>query len=67
MLSALVAIEHGIKGHVGTSSAASAASTVAIGEAYRLIKMDIWIEYLLVDLIITAIKMCLEVWIVLAH
>ena len=64
MLSALVAIEHGIKGHVGTSSAVS---TVAIGEAYRLIKMDIWIEYLLVDLIITAIKMCLEVWIVLAH
>ena len=38
MLSALVAIEHGIKGHVGTSSAASAASTVAIGEAYRLIR-----------------------------
>ncbi len=44
MMSALVATEFGIRGYVGATSVASAASTVAIGEAFRLIKdgyMDI--------------------------
>jgi len=38
MMSALVATEYGIRGHVSAPSAASAASTVAIGEAFRLIR-----------------------------
>jgi 3-oxoacyl-[acyl-carrier-protein] synthase II len=38
MVPAIVAIEHGIKGHISAPSAASAGSAQAIGDAYRLIK-----------------------------
>lgn len=38
MVSALVAIEHGIKGHVSAPGCTSAGSALALGEAYRLIK-----------------------------
>ena len=38
VLSALVAMEHVIKGHVSASSMASAGGAIAIGEAYRLVK-----------------------------
>ena len=35
---ALMAMEHGIKGHVGMTTMASAGGAIAIGEAYRLVK-----------------------------
>ena len=38
ILSATVAIEHSIKGHIGAPSCASGGSALAIGEAYRLIR-----------------------------
>ena len=34
-------MEHGIKGHVSASSMASAGGSIAIGEAYRLVKHGI--------------------------
>jgi len=47
MLPAVIAIEHGIRGHVSAPSAASAGSAQAIGEAYRLIK-DGYMDWVLV-------------------
>ena len=38
MVSALLAMEHQITGHLSTPSVASSSSAIAIGEAYRLIK-----------------------------
>lgn len=34
----MMAMEHGIKGHVGMTTMASAGGAIAIGEAYRLVK-----------------------------
>lgn len=41
MVPALLAIQHGIKGQVSSTSMASASGAIAIGEAFRLVKYGI--------------------------
>jgi 3-oxoacyl-(acyl-carrier-protein) synthase len=47
IVSAVVAVENQIRGQVGATSGASAASSIAIGEAYRLIR-DGYVDRVLV-------------------